>query len=334
MDKEKGKQEFETHAYAAYIKDAYIREASSSGGIFSELANLVLNQNGLIYGAAYDKKFMVKHIYIDNSEDLQKLRGAKYVQSSLGNCYQDIKKQLESGREVLFAGTPCQVVGLKSFLGKDYAHLICIDFVCHGVPLPAVWEKYIQYRMKIDQQEVFPVYINMRSKETGWSRYAYSVEFRYADGRRYISKNSDDLFMKLFVNNYILCKACGNCRFKGYERVSDITLGDFWGIWDIVPEMDDDKGTSLVLTHSQKGECLFDMLDKNIHFKHVTLEQASRMNPSLIKTSIHHAEREKILNVINQDSFEDVISLIAKERKGNGFKGSLKMIFNKIWRNK
>lgn len=161
MDKEKGKQEFETHAYAAYIKDAYIREASSSGGIFSELANLVLNQNGLIYGAAYDKKFMVKHIYIDNSEDLQKLRGAKYVQSSLGNCYQDIKKQLESGREVLFAGTPCQVVGLKSFLGKDYAHLICIDFVCHGVPLPAVWEKYIQYRMKIDQQEAFPVYINI-----------------------------------------------------------------------------------------------------------------------------------------------------------------------------
>ena len=104
---------------------------SSSGGIFSELANLVLNQKGLVYGAAYDEKCMAKHVCIDNSEDLQKLRGAKYVQSSLGNCYQDIKKQLEYGREVLFAGTPCQVVGLKSFLGKDYAYLICIDFVSY-----------------------------------------------------------------------------------------------------------------------------------------------------------------------------------------------------------
>ena len=326
------RQSVETNAYACYIKNDEIRKCSSSGGIFSELANLVLNQKGLVYGAAYDEKCMVKHVCIDNSEDLQKLRGAKYVQSSLGNCYQDIKKQLESGREVLFSGTPCQVVGLKSFLRKDYDHLICIDFVCHGVPLPAVWEKYIQYRMKMDHQESVPVHINMRNKETGWSRYSYSVEFRYADGRRYISENSDDFFMQLFVNNYILRKSCGNCRFKGYERTSDITLGDFWGIWDIAPEMDDNEGTSLVLTHSKKGKRLFDMLAKNINFKQVTLEQASRMNPSLLESSVHHSDREKVLEAIFQGSFEDALSILNTPQVNKGVKEYLIRIFNKFWR--
>lgn len=324
--------EYNTTSYAVYINDTELRLESSSGGVFSELAKLILNQNGFVYGAAYDEKCMVKHICIDKPEDLQKLRGAKYVQSSLGNCYQDIKKKLESSREVLFSGTPCQVVGLKNFLGKDYDHLICIDFVCHGVPLPAVWEKYIQYRMRIDQEEKFPTYINMRNKETGWSRYAYSVEFRYADGKSYISKNTDDLFMKLFVNNYILCKACGNCKFKGYERISDITLGDFWGIWDIAPEMDDNKGTSLVLIHSERGMQLLDSISEKIRIKPVTLEQASRMNQSLIKISLHHKDREKVLNIIYRGEFADVIPITSELQKRNGIKEYLSKIYNRIQR--
>lgn len=319
-----------THAYAAYITDYYIREVSSSGGIFSELAELILNQNGFVYGAAYDEKCTVKHVCIDTPEDLQKLRGAKYVQSSLGNCYQNVKKQLEANRKVLFSGTPCQVVGLKNFLGKDYDYLTCIDFVCHGVPLPAVWRKYIQYRMKIDQEEKFPIYINMRNKETGWSRYAYSVEFRYADGKRYISKNSDDLFMKLFVDNYILCKGCGSCKFKGYDRVSDITLGDFWGIWDIAPEMDDNKGISLVLTHGETGKYLLDSISEKIKIKSVTLEQASRMNQSLIETSIHHKDRERVLNAIYHGEFENVLPIISELQRRNGIKEYLSEIYRKI----
>ena len=192
---------------------------------------------------------------------------------------------------------------------KDFDNLFCIDFVCHGVPSPMVWEQYLKYRRSIDKSSKVPEYINLRNKESGWSRYSYSVEFIYSNKTRYFCSNQNDPFMRLFVDNYILRKSCSNCQFKGYSRVSDITLGDFWGIWDISSSMDDNKGTSLVLIHNVKGEKMFRAISSNIKSSQVTLEQASMMNPSLLQSAIPQPGRDKVLSGIIQNGFETIIPI-------------------------
>lgn len=319
-----------TMAYAAFTKDSNVRMQSSSGGIFSEISVEMLNQGGVVYGAAHDNQFRVIHKCIKNNADLPVLRGAKYAQSDLGNCFLDVQERLKNGQQVLFSGTPCQVAGLKSFLQQDYDELLCVDFVCHGIPSPMVWEKYVQYRAHLDNNNVFPKHINLRSKESGWSRYSYSVAFDYADGKRYISSNGNDAFMRLFVGDYILRESCSNCQFKGYDRVSDITLGDFWGIWDVAPAMDDNKGTSLVLVHSSKGEDVLKSISDKIKYKQVTLEEASRMNPSLLKSSVHQPGREKMLNVIAENGFQAVLPLVStQDSKKKTVLGTVKQLIKK-----
>lgn len=295
-------QNVETQAYAAYTKDSDIRKSSSSGGIFSELGLQVLNQGGAVYGAAYGTNYHVEHICIENVDNLERLRGAKYAQCRLNDSFSIVKERLNSGQQVLFSGTPCQVAGLKAFLQKNYPNLLTVDFVCHGVSSPAAWNNYVRYRANLDNEGTLPVKINLRSKDTGWSRYQYSNKYQYADGKTYSARSGTDLYMKLFVGDYINRMSCADCHFKGYNRVSDITLGDFWGIWDVVPEMDDDKGTSLVLLHSERGKIEFDKLSGRIQSKKVTLEQASASNPSLLYSSPAKPEREDVLQaVLNGD---------------------------------
>ncbi len=301
---------YEPDVYAAFTKDDSLRRHSSSGGIFPELANAVLEAGGSVYGASYDKNGIVRHVCVEEKERLEELQGSKYSQSVLGGSFQIIKGRLNEGEKILFSGTPCQVAGLKSFLRRDYENLFCVDFVCHGVPSPMVWEKYIHYRAKLDSQEKYPNTINLRNKESGWSQYAYSVEFRYSDGSRYLCKNGADLYMRLFVGNYILRESCSECHFKGNSCVSDITLGDFWGIWDVDPEMDDNRGTSLILTHTQKGENLLETIHGNIKCKQVTLEQAAYKNQSLLKSSVHKENRSNVLKAIAENNFEAAIPFL------------------------
>lgn len=307
----------ETKAYAALSKNDETRLESSSGGIFSELAKLILQANGIVYGAKYDNDFKVIHTGIEDVELLKELRGAKYSQSDLSTIFQTVKKQLNNGRQVLFSGTPCQIGGLKAFLKKDYDNLYCIDFVCHGVPSPLVWKKYIEYRSQVDADNQYPEYINLRNKESGWSHYSYQVEFAYSKNNHYLCQNDKDLYMSLFVNNYILRRSCSNCYYKGYSRESDITLGDFWGIWDILPGMDDNKGTSVVFTHSDKGEKLLNSAAIHLQFNPVTLDQATMMNPSLLKSSHPKENRERVLKEISQNGFhtkEKIIEIINQDK--------------------
>ena len=291
-------------AYAVISKNELWRIESSSGGMFSEIAGVVLENNGIVYGAVYNEEFKVYHCGIESLEELSKLRGAKYSQSDLGSTFSDILSRLKQGKLVLFSGTPCQVAGLKSFLRKDYDNLVCVDFVCHGVPSPMAWREYIKHRAIIDNNGKYPVSINLRSKETGWSEYRYSNVFEYDGGKRHSCLSSDGLFMKLFVGDYISRLSCDNCKFKGYERVSDITLGDFWGIWDVDSEMDDDKGTSVGLLHSEKGKKLFEDISDNLRFKQVTLEEASRYNPSMLVSSKSKEERNEVLKMIRDGNIE------------------------------
>lgn len=317
-----------TSAFAAFSLDNQIRSESSSGGIFTELALQVLSKNGLVYGAAYNDSWMVEHIAVDTIEKLHKLRGAKYVESSLEGVFSEIECQLNNKREVLFSGTPCQVAGLKSFLKKDYANLFCVDFVCHGIPSPLAWKKYIDERKRVDGEIEMPCSINQRSKETGWSRYSYSSVIVYPDGRKYSAVSNDDLYMKLFCNDYISRKSCKFCTFKGYARLSDITLGDFWGIWDIVPEMDDGKGTSIVLTHSKKGREAFLNLEDRVKYRDTTLEEAARENPALLYAALEKKERKNILSKIENGNFGELYDLfpVKKTNKVSKWKRLVKKL--------
>lgn len=305
-------------AYAACTKEDSIRSESSSGGIFTEIATRILVQNGIVFGATYSEQQEIYHCCVEKIEDLQKLRGAKYAESSIKKSFGEIKKYLNQGRMVLFSGTPCQVAGLKLFLQKDYDNLICVDFVCHGVPSPMAWDEYLKYRMKEDKEDNLPVEINLRSKKTGWSRYQYSTEFKYEDGKIYSCKNGENLFMKLFVGDYINRESCSDCQFKGYSRVSDFTLGDFWGIWDIDPSMDDDKGTSLVLLQSEKAKKMWEEISSNVKYKEVTLEQASQQNPSILVSSKAKENRTQVLELIRDGKIDECNKLFIENQRSRG----------------
>lgn len=327
LSNKKNIEEMSALGYAAYSKSDIIRMQSSSGGVFTELATVILQSGGVIYGAGYDIDGVVRHFAVEDPQKLGELRGAKYSQSVLGDCFKVLKKQLDSGRNVLFSGTPCQVAGLKAYLRVDYRNLMCVDFVCHGIPSPKVWQEYLRYRAQIDNEGELPIRIDLRNKESGWSRYSYSVNITYEGNKKYCCKNEQDMFMRLFVNDYILRECCDNCHFKGYDRVSDITLGDFWGIWDIAPQMDDNKGTSLVLIHSGKGIELFETIRDRLEVQEVSLQEASAQNPSLLASSQHNKERQKILRLALSGEFDEIDKYLNKRMYGNGVLRRLRRIF-------
>ena len=297
-------------AYAAYSKDENMRLQSSSGGIFTEIARAVLEKGGAIFGAAYNDKFEVNHICVENEADLAKLHGAKYAQSDLRGIFADVKAKLNAGQKVLFSGTPCQVGGLKAYLRKDYPNLLTVDFVCHSVPSPMAWWEYVKYRAEQDNGGELPESIDLRSKTTGWSRYQYSNLFQYSDNVTHSAKSTESLYMNLFVDGYINRESCEKCQFKGYNRVSDLTIGDFWGIWDIAPEMDDNKGTSVVLVQSSRGAEFFDKISESLALKEVSLEEASRQNQAMLKTATLNERRDEAFDRIRNGKIGECINLI------------------------
>ena len=201
----------------------------------------------------------------------------------------------EQGQKVLFSGTPCQVAGLKAFLRKDYENLLTVDFVCHSVPAPMAWREYVKYRSQQDNDGEMPRTINLRDKRTGWTNYQYSNLFTYADGHTHTARSGESLYMRLFVGDYINRESCANCRFKGYSRVSDLTIGDFWGIWDIEPEMDDNKGTSVVLVQTPRGQGLLARIADQLILKSVTLKEAGRQNGAMLNAARSNPRRAEAL---------------------------------------
>lgn len=297
-----------TSAYAAFSRDDVLREKSTSGGIFSELARKILKQGGAAYGARYTENFKVAYFRAENESELSLLRGAKYAEAQLGDTFADVKRQLESGRAVLFSGTPCKVSALRSFLRRDYDRLYCVDFVCHSIPSPTAFEKYIEYRAATDAHGVMPESIEIRSKSTGWSRFSYSSVFKYGDGTIYSISGLEDPYIKLFLSGGISRPSCADCRFKGYSRASDITIGDFWGIWDIAPDMDDNGGTSVVLVHSPKGRRIWEELDGVIS-REVALEQSSQKNMAMLGSTPSLHNRDAVMRKIRKGDFAAAISL-------------------------
>ena len=233
--------------YAAMADDE-IRMKSSSGGIFTLLAEYILDKGGYVCGAAFDDNWDVHHIIIDNKNDLDKLRGSKYVQSNTENCYKQIKKLLDEDKYVLFSGCPCQVAGLYAFLGKNYEKLYTIDILCHGSPSPGVWQKYLTENFNKNDIEK----INFRDKnKIGWSCSHCTISMR--NGEDIVT----DDYTKLFHLSINLRKSCYDCNYSKKPRPADITLGDFWGISDHIKGLNDGKGLSFVLINNDKGKFFF-----------------------------------------------------------------------------
>ena len=296
-----------TQAYGIKNKNETERRDSSSGGVFSLLAEQILVHGGVVFGAAYNDDFAVQHIAVRDKKDLSRLRNAKYTQSMIGNSFKEIETLLKSGRKVLFSGTPCQCSGLKQFLRKEYDNLLLVDLICHGVPSPKVWQMYINYRSLKENNGKRPVRINMRSKKTGWSHYGYSTEFDYGDGKISQIENGHDLFMKAFVGNICLRSSCSDCKMKGVERCTDFTLGDYWGIWNQHPEFDDNKGTSVVFVHTQKGREILEQLSDKMDCLKVDIEDAYKENGSLVNSSRPHPCRDEFFKQITADNFEELV---------------------------
>lgn len=281
----KKKQVYQTISFAAQNRNKKIRENSSSGGVFLALALDVVKQGGAICAAKYSKNFEVIHDIATSKEQLFDYCGAKYAQSRLGQCFTKIKELLCQKRKVLFVGTPCQVAGLRAYLKHPNDNLILVDMICHGVPSPLVWKKYLKERNQLDSKESIIKVVNLRDKSTGWSNYNYSVRFEYQNGDMYLVQQNNDRFMQGFIANLYLRPSCSNCKFKGIDRCSDITLGDYWGVWNHYPEFDDNGGTSLVMIHSKKGLEIWKGISNNFRTLEISNEQAVQYNPSAVESS-------------------------------------------------
>ena len=296
--------------YAAYIKDQDIRMTSSSGGIFSLLAEKVLLMGGVVYGAAFDENFDVKHVAIDNIKQLERLRGSKYVQSDLGDTFLEVKDYLNQGRKILFSGTPCQIGGLKGYLKNDYPGLITIDLICHGVPSPKVWRKYVDIMKKGVGAPIKR--ISFRAKNSSWKRYA--VSFSYENDTAYLRYHWNDPYMRGFLKDLYLRPSCYSCRFKSNNRASDITLADFWGIESVLPEMDDDKGTSLVIANTVKGQHTLSEIKDKMLIDKVPTETPEKYNTAIWHSAKVHPLREEFFTAFNNND-ADMIALIKSTTK-------------------
>lgn len=286
--------------YAVKNNDEDTRAHSSSGGVFTALAEYILEQGGIVFGAAFASDWSVVHIAVDCKEDLWKLRGAKYLQSVIGNVYCEAKAALQNGQLVLFTGTPCQIGGLKAFLGKEYSNLYTQDLICHGVPSAMVWHEYLRYLNKKYEADIS--YIFFRDKSKSWKK--YSVVVRFVGGRELEEPFTENLYMRAFLHNLSLRPSCHNCRFKGIDRVSDITLADFWGIENVSPQMDDDKGTSLVMVYSTQGGKLLDAVTEKLLVQKADLQAAIYENRSAVYSSPQAKERAVFFSRLSALSFD------------------------------
>ena len=243
----------EPTACYAVMADDEIRKNSASGGLFAKIAEEYLKRGGYVCGAAFSDDFRhVNHMIINSQNDLIKLQNSKYVQSNIGNVFSEIKILLENGKEVLFGGTPCQVAGLNNYLGKNYDNLLTMDLVCHGIPSPLVWEKYLDALSKGKNIEN----VLFRNKKNGW-HYKSEVEIKLKD-KLFTKTIKDNLFYRGFFEHLFLNEVCYSCKYTNLHRPADITIGDFWKIEYKDSEMNDEKGTSLLIIHTHKGQKIID----------------------------------------------------------------------------
>lgn len=290
-------------AYAAWNCNDAVRAESSSGGVFSLLMNETLSSGGVVFGAAFDSDMSLQHRSAKNEADSIGFRGSKYVQSIIGDCYREVELYVGQGLRVLFSGTPCQVAGLYSYLGKEYENLLTCDLVCHGVPSKKVFDAYIK---DLEQRKGAKIVaISFRRKDRGWKN--FSVALSFYDGTDDSRIFMEDPFMLGFLRNIYLRPSCYKCRFSRIPRVADISLADFWGINKCHPEWDDDKGTSLVLIQTEKGWDAVNECREHLMIYEADLKMAISSNPCICGSVEQGGDRTSFFSDLDSLSFEKII---------------------------
>ncbi len=256
--------------------DEDVRQCSSSGGLFTELAHWILAKGGVIFGARLTADWRVVHDYVENESDLAAFRGSKYVQSEIGDSFKRVRTFLKEGRWVLFVGTSCQVSALLHFLNKRQERLLTVDVVCHGVPSVTIWQTYLKYITQNALGEIRQ--IRFRDKENGWKNYCFVCEWKGGQLREVFRENA---FMKAYLSNSLLRPSCYHCPCKSFASESDLTLADYWGVQDLQPELDDDRGIGLAFVHTQQMSEILSVLPLAITEVRAPLGELIKYNPSI-----------------------------------------------------
>lgn len=291
-------------------------EESSSGGVFPVLAEKVIEDSGIVYGAVMNPDLTVSHTDACDMHGIEPMRGSKYVQSELYASFEDVKYELGKGRKVMFTGTPCQIAGLKSYIGKDEPDLLLVDCACHGTPGPGLWEKYVKalsdkYGMQIKD-------IRFRGKGRSWRKYDFVIS---NEDRSVVTPHQNDPYMLLFLQDMTLRPSCYQCPFRKGGSGSDLTLADLWNVAEAAPEMDDDKGVSLILANTQKGKEA--VLSTGLELKPIDPQLAFKRNGAFARTMQIPQRREEFFQGLH--SAKDLIRYM----KGFVVRESL---FKKIYR--
>jgi acetyltransferase-like isoleucine patch superfamily enzyme/coenzyme F420-reducing hydrogenase beta subunit len=308
------KNDYETPiCYAAINKNMKVRWDSTSGGLFSAMAEKMYEQGGYVSGAVYNEDFSVRNFISNNPDDLPRLRSSKYLQSKAEGLYKEIGKLIKSDKKVLACGTPCQMTALRSFLGKETENLIIVDFVCRGVNSPKVYRKYLNSLEEQHGGKV--VYVKAKNKELGWRSLARKVVFD--NGSVYYGAGMDDPFRRGYhVTNAYCRPSCYACNYKDFPRIADITIADFWGIEKVNKNLDNNIGTSLVMVNSKKGEYYFASIADKIEFERVSFESILPGNPALVKPlSPSKINREKFFNELDNYSFTEITETYFPNKK-------------------
>lgn len=301
---------FEPDVYAAWNKNTEIRVLSTSGGVFTALAEAVVSQGGYVAGAFYDEDFQICHGVVNSLDEIPRLRQSKYAQSWVGTTYKTIGELLKKGKIVLFCGTPCQSAGLQRFLKREYENLYCCDFICRGVISPKVYAKFLK-DMQRENGDGLDI-VHFKNKDFGWNRFSTKLTFK--DGSIYHRDRNEDYYMRGYLrHNLYLRPSCHKCQYKNLPRISDISLGDFWGIGNCDPSLDDEKGTSVILVNSKKGQQLLAWSAEKLILNERSLEEVTAGNSCLLNAAKPGKYRDLFFDKIDQYSFPELITMIDKK---------------------
>lgn len=291
--------------YAAEHKSIEVIFNSTTGGMFSALADGMYGQKGYVGGAIHNDDFSVSHFISNDRRDLQKLRRSKDLQSNAEGFYKKVKLLLEEQEKVLVCGVPCQIAGLMNYLDKYYENLITVDLVCAGVNSPKVWRKYLDYIESINGSKI--VLTENKSKEYGWNR--LTQKFVFENGEEFFDTDKTSLFTRGYIVSHLYCRpSCYECNFKGFPRIADITIGDFWGITKYSQNHNSNMGTNLVMINSEKGKIYFDNIKKRVNIEQTPLEWAVSGNPALINSISRLSDRrEEFFNDVESVPFDELI---------------------------
>ena len=308
--------------YAAEHKNIEVVFDSTSGGIFSALAEIMYKSEGYVGGAVFNDDFSVRQYISNNKEDLVKIRSSKYLQSSLEGFFKQVRELVRKGENVLICGSPCQMAAMRAFLRKDYDNLIIADFICRGINSPKVWRKYLdsfeeRYGSKV-------VYCKAKSKEYGWRNLTQKVILE--NGKHVYETKAQSNYTKGYLQTGVYCRpSCYECKFKGYPRISDITLADFWGIEKVNNSMEKNLGTSLVMVNSKKGEAYFEKVKKHINYVEVPFKSIEADNPSLNKPlSSAKVDRKQFFEDLDNMSFLNIAQKYILNDNKEGIKSKMK----------